>query len=101
MARVRCMGAEFTATPVRDLGDGDWIMRSHEHGTRFTVGTEFLARAHEILSMDETPAPPPAVSQANLEAAMAQERTKLPTVEELLARSKASNDAENSVDPAK
>lgn len=86
MARIRWHGQEFIADPVRQLENGNWIMTAREHGARFTVGTEIEVKPGEIVEMAAAEAPAADESQAKLEAAMAEERKTLPSVQELLKK---------------
>lgn len=85
MARVRVFGQTFSATPVRRLPDGSWIMTANEHAARCVPGAEIKVAAAEIIEMAAAETPDPAASQAALDAAMAEERKTLTPVAELLA----------------
>lgn len=85
MARIKWDGKPFSAAPVKQLSNGDWLMRALEHGPRFTVGTMLQVKKLDIISLDDKDTPDPAARAAELEAAMAEERKTLPTVAELLA----------------
>lgn len=86
MARVRWFGTEFIADPIEERPDGSWLMRSREHTGRLSVGTEFVAKPKEIIEMAAAEIPPPAISMAALEAAMAEERKLLPSPQSLIAQ---------------
>lgn len=103
MARVRWHGAEFTAAPVRQLPNGNWLMVAQTHGARFAVGSQIEIRPDEVLEMTGPEMPPDgepegypseegdkiaaeAQSLAELELAMAEERKTLTPVGELLAK---------------
>jgi len=95
MARIRWHGAEYTATPVRQLPNGTWIMQVHQHGPRFTAGSEIAVKPNEILEMAAAETPDAGDSAKALEAAMAAERKAMPSVESLIAKAKEEkNDAE-------
>lgn len=85
MARVRWHGHEFTADPIRQLPNGDWLMKTKGHGPRFTFGTEVMVKPDEIVEMAAAETPP-SDGLAELEAAMAEERKTLTPVAELLAK---------------
>lgn len=84
MARIRWHGSVYTAKPVKQLNNGDWLMRSMEAGPRFTVGTMIQVKDADVVTLDDSEANP-AARAAELEAAMAEERKTLQTVKELLA----------------
>lgn len=103
MARIHWQGHEFTADPVRQLSNGNWIMRAKQHGPRFTVGTEIEVTAKEIIEMAAAEKPPDGgltdedrdnigaairarSSMSALDLAMAEERKTLPTPAELIAK---------------
>jgi len=87
MARIRWYGQEFTAEPIKQLPNGNWLMRSKEHGARFVPGTEIEVRQSEIIEMAAAEKPTdPKASLGMLEAAMAEERKTLTPVTELLAQ---------------
>lgn len=84
MARIRWQGAEYTATPLRQLDNGNWRMKVRQHGPRFSAGSEIEVKPAEIVEMGAAEAPADD-GRAALEAAMAEERKNLPSVQELLA----------------
>lgn len=87
MARIRWHNQEFTADPIRQLPNGNWLMRSKQHGARFTVGSEIEVKQSEVMEMAAAEMPPSeAESMAALELAMAEERKTLPTPAELIAK---------------
>lgn len=88
MARIRWQGQEFRAEPVRQLPNGNWIMRAQSHGARFGIGTEIEVTPGEVLEMAaaESPADPTA-GLSQLEAAMATERETLPSPQQIIATS--------------
>lgn len=89
MARIRWHGATFSADPIRELPNGNWLMRAREHGPRFTAGTEIEVTKNEILEMAAAELPPdPDESRKALDAAMEEERKTLPPVADLLKAAK-------------
>lgn len=91
MARVRWFGTEFFATPIRQLPNGDWLMRSAEHGARFSTGTELLVRQNEIVELAAAELPPEETAKKSaepLQAAMDAEREQLPSVQSLVEASR-------------
>lgn len=90
MHRVRWHGQTFSAELVDDTrADGMLLMRSLEHGARFTAGTEILVHPDEVVEVRPSPLglPPPATA-ATIQAQMDQERERLPSVQELLAQAR-------------
>jgi hypothetical protein len=81
MARVRACGGEFYAEPVEQLPNGDWIMRSLQHGNRVSPGTMVKVKAGEVLDQN---AMPETDGMAQITAAMAKERETIPSVESIL-----------------
>lgn len=88
MAQVRWQGQSFAAKPIKQLPNGNWLMEAQEHGARFTIGTQIEVKAAEVESMDAA-APDAAVSAAQLETAMAEERKALPSFRELMLKAAA------------
>lgn len=91
MALVKWNSAKpFGAVPVQQLSNGDWLMRTLESGARFTVGTMIQVKEADIVkgTLYEDTKADPGARAAELEAALAEERKGLPTVAELLAKSK-------------
>jgi len=101
MARVRLWGAEFSAEPIADNGDGTFTMRAMEHTARASAGTTIRVKKGEIVSMAAAETPPsPNESAAALDKAMAAERETLPKPAELLAQFNADQTAKRvSVSP--
>lgn len=93
MARVSLHGMIITAEPVRQLENGDWIMVAKQHGPRCSIGTEIQVRLGDIEEMAAAETPPADGGHAALDAAMAEERKTLPTVQELLAQNAAAKAA--------
>lgn len=97
MAKIRWDGKVFNAEPVRQLANGNWIMRAQSHGARFAIGTEIEVTTGEIVEMttieDAARAQmflaqqPPDHSLARVEAAMAAERATLPSLQQVIATS--------------
>lgn len=86
MALVRWHGTEFTAEPIRQFDNGDWLMVAKQHGPRFSVGSEIRVKQSEIVEMASAETPmTEAESLAKLEASMAEERKLLPSPQELIA----------------
>lgn len=108
MARVRVFGQSFNATPVigsdgnpKMTPDGNWIMTAHAHTARCVPGSEIEVHPDEVIEMAaaETPETEVADSQAQLEAAMAEERKTLTPVAELLKKgADIRHDAPNKVE---
>lgn len=93
MALIKWNGSKHvSAEPVKQLSNGDWLMRTLEAGARFTLGTMIQVKADDIVNMDDTRAEP-AARAAELEQALAEERKGLPTVAELLAKAKGEPEA--------
>ncbi len=84
MARIQWHGSQFTVEPIEQLPNGDWLMKSLEHGPRFTVGTKIQVKQADIISMDAAEMPDVAGSATKLEQALIEERKTLPTVREVL-----------------
>lgn len=89
MARIRWDGKVFNAEPVRQLANGNWIMRAQAHGARYSVGTEIEVAPGEIVEMAEPMRETTDVAHptglADLEAAMATERETLPSPQSVIA----------------
>lgn len=51
MARVRLFGAEFTATPIRQINATTWLMRAEAHTSRCSPGSEIMVKVAEIVEM--------------------------------------------------
>ena len=83
MARIRFAGEEIYATPIAQLADGTWLMRSESHFARGIPGTEILVRAADVIDMKAVGNSVDS-GQGALEAAMAKERESLPSVKDLL-----------------
>lgn len=99
MARVRLFGQSFNATPVRQLANGNWIMTAHAHTARCTPGSEIEVHPDEVIEMAAAETPATDDSQAQLEAAMAEERKTLTPVAELLKRgADIKHDAPNKIE---
>lgn len=104
MARIRWHGTEFTATPIKDNGDGTWRMRAEAHTARTVPGTEITVKQGEIVEMAAAEVPTNVTSKSYaaakvgdfdaflaadaLEAAMAAERETLPSVRDVLAKAR-------------
>lgn len=87
MALIRWQGFEFHAEPIKQLPNGNYVMRAMQHGPRFVPGTEVEVTQHEIIEMASAETPPThAEGLAALEAAMAEERKTVPTPAELIAK---------------
>lgn len=84
MALIRWHGTIYSAAPVKQLPNGDWLMTANEHGPRFTVGTTIQVKQDDIENMDAAEMPDQFGSLAALEKALAEERKTLPSVRELL-----------------
>lgn len=89
MARIRWEGKqEIWATPIKLLPSGNWLMKAHSHGDRFTAGSEIIVTPDQILNMDAVRPvldDQAAASLAQLEAAMATERETLPSPQSVIA----------------
>lgn len=92
MARVTWNGETFTAKPISQNADGTWLMEAEQHTARTVPGTHITVQAKEIVagSMDTT-AQPANDGQAQLEAAMAEERKTLPDPAALIKQAQAAN----------
>jgi len=115
MARIRAFGAEFAADLIKNLGDGLWVAKARAHTARTVPGTTIIVKQSEILEAaaaempgtSDSPSAPasPSLSagssiglaevkrflesQADLEAAMEEERKTLPSPADLLAQHRA------------
>lgn len=99
MARVRWDGKVFNAEPVRQMANGNWIMRAQAHGARYSVGTEIEVTPGEIVEMStDTQVVSAQAGIADLEAAMAAERETLPSPQSVIAANPPiANDAPDKV----
>lgn len=83
MAIVRFDGERVRADPIRKVEAKGWIMKSLQHASRLTVGTEFSVPDDDVISMGPSEQPVtigrPDHGLAVLESAMAKERETLPT----------------------
>lgn len=84
MARIHWHGTVYSATPIEQLPNGDWLMTANDHGPRFTVGTTIQVKTADIESMDAAETPDPHGSLAAVEKAMAEERKTIPSVRDVL-----------------
>jgi hypothetical protein len=91
VATIQWRGTNISATPIKQLENGDWLMRANQHGSRFAVGSQLRVQQNEIVEMAAAEMPPSAVAEsaAALTQAMAEERKTLPTVQEVLATAAA------------
>ncbi len=94
MAIVLWHGHRFSATPIKQLPNGDWLMTANVHGPRFTPGSEIEVAPGEIVEMASAEVPSETLQHAfttaiGLEAAMAEERKTLPTPQELIGQARA------------
>lgn len=81
MALVQWHGSRFYARPIERLPEG-WIMESLEHGARVSPGTRILVQESEIVDADAMPSR--VRTLADLEADLADERKRLPSIQRLL-----------------
>ena len=87
MATVRWHGQTFNATSIEQNPDGTWRMIANAHGARFVSGCEITVSPNEIVEMAAAEIPEPTLDQ--IEAAMAEERTKIESASSILARYQA------------
>lgn len=105
MARIRWHGAEYTAEPIRQLPNGNWLMRAKQHGPRFAVGSEIEVKRSEVIEMAAAELPPDdavvteedksrltmvqlthSLELEAIERGMAEERKALPPPQQLIAK---------------
>jgi hypothetical protein len=86
MAKVRFDKDIISAKPIsQEATTGDWLMEAQQHGPRYSPGTVIRIPEGDVLHMDDSEKPAND-GQAQLEAAMAQERKTLPSPAEMLAK---------------
>lgn len=84
MAIVRFDGERVRADPIRKQGTG-WLMKSLQHASRLTQGTEFFVLDDDVVTMIQPGELESALNSGfDLEAAMAAERETLPTPSQVI-----------------